>query len=58
MFKRRRNIKLKSKSRFYDNTRRRIARKTTNSRLLGRRLKQIGIRMGENNQEDEQETEE
>lgn len=51
MFKRRRNIKLKSKSRFNDNTRRRIARKSTTARLLGRRLKQTSIRMGEDMQD-------
>jgi len=47
MFKRRRSIKLKITTRFADSTRRRIARKANNKRLVGRRLKQTTMRFEE-----------
>ena len=43
MFKRRRNIKLKSGNAFSDSTRRRIFRKMAGKRLLNRRLKQTAM---------------
>ena len=46
MFKRRRNTKLKT-TRFSDSTRRRIAKKMSNKRLISRRLKQITMRFEE-----------
>lgn len=47
MLKRRRTIRLKPKSRFQDSTRRRIARKMGNKRLLSRRIKQTPMRLEE-----------
>ncbi|MDC2888883.1 hypothetical protein Q4575_07800 [Psychrosphaera sp. 1_MG-2023] len=38
----------------FNNTRRRIARKTISNRLLSRRLKQTTIRMGESNADPEE----